>query len=431
MKFKKYIIIIFTVSLFIRLVYTFVPQFDYFSAKSPLRYMTNNQLSDGGSYVLIAQGFLKYGYPARGTEDNRLFIAGGFLYPILLSVNLIISNNLLPIILLQILLDSLIPVLLLLLAYKYTRKIHAAFIASLGYALYYPNFLYTRNIGTDSLYIFFLFLGIFWFLYKFDELKKRDYVIIGALFSITSLIRAPVYYPFLITSVLVFVYLLIFKRKYHKGIVIAFITFWIFQLPMLIISYRASGNFIAGSTGGNVVLMIGTYLPANGDNDEIYLKIFPNHPQNIIDSASVKNNWTQIQKDSAYSAFAQKQIIDNFTNHPFESLKMMGYQFSRFWFNFPFYNPPSIGTKIIAFINSVILLFASIGIFHLFKMKNFPVYIIFIVLLFYQSLHLLVFNSLRYSAPLIPIMLFLFSIGIYDIFAKIFKKTNWIIHSKK
>lgn len=120
--------------------------------------------------------------------------------------------------------------------------------------------------------------------------------------------------------------------------------------------------------------------------------------------------------DSAFSALGKKQLIDNFTNRPFESIEVMFIQLSRFWFHMPYYiRPiPGKGTIVAAVYKLILTVFMIIGFywFALKKKENFS-QITFFFLIIYSALHMLVFSSLRYSAPLVPFMILFAAVGIY------------------
>lgn len=416
----KFPIIIFIFALTLRVIYVFVPAVDYFNSKNPVKFMSYEQDNDAGNYVRLANGLLRLGYPA--LEGDDLIMNGGLLYPLLLSLNLLISQNLILIILLQVLLDSLICVLLYTITLKITKSEKPAIFSALMYALYYPNFNYPARILTESIYTFLIIFGVYWIFAKKNKFGSKEYAILGAIFSAAALTRAMIFYVFLIILFSVFIIRLINHKKNSYKLVYALIAFFIIQIPWLIIGYSHTEKIVFSSTGGGIVLATGTYLPALGDHDPVYRELYPENPVNVIENQAEEYKYNTAQKDSAYKSIAFRQIINNIQTQPAKTIKVALFQLSRFWLNMPFYNPPSNVTYLIALINIALLIFAFITFLR--YRKNGVILMIFGAFIIYQLLHSVTFNLIRYSAPLMPIVILFASTSIYSIFSSLYKKVK-------
>lgn len=390
-----------------------VPHINYFNDKMPVKFKAEEQISDDRTYTQLAYGVLKFGFPAK---KDKFSMYAGFLYPYIVAVNLAFSNNLIYLFILQIILDSVTAVLISLLAFRLSDNLNMAVLAGLLYALYYPNFIFPARILTESIFTFLVVLA-FYFLQK--GIKNRgsaDLYIFGALLSVAALMKSMLFYVFFF----LYFYLLFrafIKKDVSKYVAGLIILFFIIQSPYYIVSYINTNKLIVGSSNGWYMILTGTYLPLKGDEpkDPEY-EIFIDHPVGKVYKLELEQGWNEFQMDSAFTALGKKQLVENFTNNPIESIEVMFIQLSRFWFHMPFYiRPiPGNGTIVAAIYKSILTLFMFVGFYWLaLKRKNNFAQIVLFFLLIYSSLHMLVFSSLRYSAPLVPFMILFASAGIF------------------
>ena len=165
------------------------------------------------------------------------------------------------------------------------------------------------------------------------------------------------------------------------------------------------------------MILTGTYLPLKGDEpkDPEY-DIFTEHPVGKVYKLELEQGWNEFQMDSAFTALGKQQLKNNILNHPLESIEVMFIQLSRFWFHLPYYiRPvPGNGTIVAAVYKLILTVFMFIGAYiSAAKFKISFARILFFFLITYSALHMLVFSSLRYSAPLVPFMLIFAAIGLY------------------
>lgn len=426
---RNWLLIIFFLSFALRTAFMLVPQVNYFNKVLPVKFKAEEQISDDKTYTTLAYGVLKYGFPAK---KDKFSMYAGFFYPYVVAINLAFSNNLIYLFFFHIILDSLTAVLIVLIVLKLLNKINVALIAGLLYATYYPNFIFPPRVLTESFFTFMLVLA-FYFLQKGIEKKGiKEFFIFGSLLSVAALTKSMIFYVFFFVY-LYLVYRAFFKKDITKYVAAIIVLFFVIQSPYYIVSYINTNKFIVGSSNGWYMILTGTYLPLKGDEpkDPEY-DIFTDHPVGKVYMFEWYHGWNEFQMDSAFTALGKKQLKENFTQHPIESVEVMLLQLSRFWFHMPYYiRPiPGTGTVIAAIYKFILTIFMIVGIWKLvFKEKNNYARIILFFLLIYTSLHSLVFSSLRYSAPLVPFMIIFASAGIYFAFKEKFNKIDSVLLS--
>lgn len=395
------------------MVYMLVPHVNYFNDKLPVKFKAEEQISDDRTYTQLAYGVLKYGYPAK---KDQFSMYAGFLYPYIVAVNLSFSNNFIYIFILQIILDSITAVLIALIAFRLTGRLSIAVLAGLLYALYYPNFIFPTRILTESIFTFLVVLAFFFLQKGIRDRGTAELYIFGALLSIAALMKSMLFYVFFFMYFYL-VFRAFVKKDVSKYVAGLIILFFIIQSPYYIVSYINTNKLIVGSSNGWYMILTGTYLPLKGDEpkDPEY-EIFPDHPVGKVYKYEIEQGWNEFQMDSAFTALGKKQLINNFSNYPLESIEVMFIQLSRFWFHMPYYiRPiPGKGTIVAAAYKLILTVFMLIG-FYRFSIKlkdSFAQSALFFILM-YSFLHMFVFSSLRYSAPLVPFLIIFASAGIY------------------
>ena len=419
--FRNWLIIIFFLSFALRTIYMLVPQVNYFNKVLPVNFNALEQVSDDRTYTRLAFGVLKFGFPAK---KDKFSMYAGFLYPYIFSLNLAFSNNFIYLFFFQILLDSLTAVLISIIALKLLNRINVSILAGLLYALYYPNYIFPARILTECFFTFLILTGIYFLQKGLQEKTVKEFFIFGALLSLAALTKSMIFYVFFFIYIFL-MYKAFIKKEITKYSALIILLFFAIQSPYYIISYLNTNKLIVGSSNGWYMILTGTYLPLKGDEpkDPEY-DIFTDHPVGKVYKLELEQGWNEFQMDSAFTALGKKQVAENFRSHPVESAEVMLLQVSRFWFHMPYFLRPIPGTgTIIAGIYKFVLTGFMIAGFYVmvFRRKDRFSQICLFFLLIYTSLHSLVFSSLRYSAPLVPILIIFSSIGIitlYDVYKK-------------
>jgi len=424
MKFShgKYILLIFLIAFSLRTIYMLVPEFNYNSKSVPVNFNARTQSSDDRTYVVLAYGILSKGYPSKG---GYFSMYAGFLYPYIVSANLLFSNNLIYLFFFQIILDTLTAVLIYLSAWKIFGNQKIAILSGFLYALYYPGFLYTSRILSESVFTFLLVLSLYTALKGFRE-KNINYIFLfSGLLSVCALMKAMMLYLFLIIF-LYLLYLAFFRKVFTKSIVFTALIFLLVQTPYYFTSYATTGNIVVGSTNGWLMILNGTYLPTMGnelkDKDFFYYRDHPVGKMYILEDDL---DLTEFQMDSAFKSLAKEQLVRNIQTDPLKSAYVMMLQVSRFWLHMPYFIRfnPGPGTIINAVVNLVLLMFMLFA-FYLKAIKEKDLYSILcmIIIFSYTALHSIVFSSIRYSAPLMPVVIIFATYGIHSVYNRLFSK---------
>lgn len=432
MKFShgKYILLIFLIAFSLRTVYMLVPEFNYNSKTVPVNFNARTQTSDDRTYVVLAYGILKKGYPYK---SGSFSMYAGFLYPYIVSANLLFSSNLIYLFFFQIILDSLTAVLMFLTAMKIFGNLKTALISGFLYALYYPSFVYTSRILSESVFTFLLVLSLYAVLIGLRERNLKYIILFSGLLSVCALMKAMTLYLFVILFIYL-LYLAFYRKLFSKGIVFSVIIFLLIQSPYYFTSYVTTGKIVVGSTNGWLMILNGTYLPTLGnelkDRDFFY---FRDHPVGKMYILEDDLNLTEFQMDSAFKSLAKEQLVRNIQTEPLKSVYVMILQVSRFWLHMPYFIRfnPGFGTIINAAVNSLLLLFMLFA-FYLKAIKEKDLFAIMsmIIIFSYTALHSIVFASIRYSAPLMPLVIIFSVYGIYRAFSGIFLKKEKVLSSK-
>jgi 4-amino-4-deoxy-L-arabinose transferase-like glycosyltransferase len=423
----KYILLIFLLAFSLRTLYMLVPQFNYNSKTVPVNFNALTQVSDDRTYVVLAYGILSKGYPSK---NGSFSMYAGFLYPYIVAANLYFSGNLIYLFFFQILLDSLTAVLIFLSAFRIFGNLKVAAASGFFYALYYPGFLYTSRILSESVFIFLLVLSLFAALKAIREKNTKYLFIFGALLSVCALMKAMTLYLF----VIIFAYLLYLtfsKKVFTANIFFTVLIFIAIQTPYYYTSYSTTGKIVVGSTNGWLIILNGTYLPTLGnelkDRDFFYYRDHPVGKMYILEDDL---NLTEFQMDSAFKSLAKEQLVNNFRIQPLKSAYVMILQVSRFWLHMPYFIRfnPGFGTIINAGANLILLFFMLVSFYQTALRRKDPYAILCMIIVFsYTALHSIVFASIRYSAPLMPIVITFAVYGIYLAYNRfIAKKDNRI-----
>lgn len=410
---RNWLFIIFILSFSFRMVYMLVPHVNYFNDKLPVKFNAAEQISDDRTYTQLAYGVLKYGYPAK--KDNFSMYAG-FLYPYIVAVNLAFSDNFIYLFIVQIILSSFTAVLIALIAFRLSNSVIIAAIAGLLYAAYYPNFIFPARVLTESSFTFLIVLAFYFLQRGLGSKRVLDLFIFGGLLSTAALMKSMLFYVFFFIFFYL-LYLAFVKKEISRYVVGLILLFFVIQSPYYIVSYINTQKLIVGSSNGWYMILTGTYLPLKGDEpkDPDY-DIFTDHPVGKVYKLELEQGWNEFQMDSAFTALGKQQLANNFSNNPLESIEVMFIQLSRFWFHMPYYiRPiPSKGTIVAAVYKLILTVFMFIGAYYTaIKSKLSFARVLFFFVVIYSSLHMLVFSSLRYSAPLVPFMIIFAAIGLY------------------
>ncbi|MCE1164091.1 MAG: hypothetical protein LWX07_01665 [Bacteroidetes bacterium] len=402
----------------LRVLYIFVPSFDYYAKSFPVSFNASEQVSDAKTYVKLADGLLEKGYPS---VNGKLVMFSGYVYPFVLAVFLFLTRNLILLYIFQAALSASVCLMTAKISTMISRNENHGLISGYLWAFYYPAFMTISRPLTEPVFIF-IFVGTILFVVsrirKHDDFKIGSYVLAGLLISIAALTRAMLFYVFFIMLAVYFVYTFINTRKADYKIIFTVLAFVILQVPWTYLGYNNYGRITLGSSNGGGNLLLGTYIKGGGEYSQ---DVFgdPDHPIHLFDSLAARYQWSDAQKDSAYFESAKIQIKDNIKNHPLESVRLMVYQISRFWLNVPFNHKSGIGNNINIFATIVLMVFMFYGYVRLRRINKGISEMLFILIFLFCLPHAITISILRYSFPIIPLMYIFSGFGIYSFYEKI------------
>lgn len=413
---KNKYVILFLIAFAVRTAYIFFPSFDVYSKTFPVSYYSYEQISDGKTYVNLANGILEYGYPSK---NGSLIMYGGYVYPFVVAMFLKFSMNLIPLFLFQAFISSLLCIMSAKVSVSIFKNEMSGLITGILWAFYYPAFFTIPRPLTEMVFTFLFFGGIFYILtVKHKRAEWLIYFISGIIFSIATLTRAVLFYVFIFMLISYAVYFLVGKRKFEYKIVYALLGFMMIQFPWTYLGYVHTDRIVFASSGGGGNLAIGTNIPGKGEYSNKEIENMQNHPKNIVDRLGKENNWTNAQKDSAYTEIAKIQLRENFRDRPLSAVKLMIVQISRFWLNFPFSYKPGIGNIMNTAVTFILLIFMIYGYIKGRRKNKIPADLLLILIILFSIPHSITVSLIRYSFPILPVVYIFSGYGIYTLLSR-------------
>ncbi len=413
---KNKYVILFAVAFAFRAAYIFIPSIDVYSNTFPVSFYSNEQISDGKTYVNLANGILEWGYPSR---NGSLVMFGGYVYPFIVAMFLKISANLIPLFLFQAFISSLLSIMAAKVSVSIFKNEMSGLITGTLWAFYYPAFITIPRPLTEMVFTFLFFGGIFYILtVRHKRAEWLIYFISGIIFSIATLTRAVLFYVFIFMSVSYFVYFLVRKRKYEYRIVFALLGFFMIQFPWTYLGYVHTDRIIFASSGRGGNLAIGTNIPGKGEFSNKEIENMPEHPKNVVDKLSIERNWTDSQKDSAYTEIAKIQLRKNITEQPLSAIKLMMVQISRFWLNIPFSYKPGLWNMTNTSVTFILLIFMIYGYIKGRERNKTRADLLIIMVILFSIQHSITVSIIRYSFPILPVVYIFSGYGIYTLLSR-------------
>ena len=413
---KNKYVILFVVAFAIRLAYIFLPSFDVYSKTFPVNYYSYEQISDGKTYVNLANGILECGYPSK---NGNLIMYGGYVYPFIVAMFLKFSMNLIPLFMFQAFISSLLCIMAAKVSVSIFSNEMSGIITGILWAFYYPAFFTIPRPLTEMTFTFLFFGGIFYILTA--RHKRSEWLIYffsGIIFSLATLTRAVLFYVFILMTVSYLIYFLVRERKFKYKIVFALLGFIVIQVPWTYLGYVHPDRIILASSGGGGNLAIGTNIPGKGEYSNKEIENMQDHPKNVVDRLSKENNWTDAQKDSAYTEIAKIQLSENFRDRPLSAVKLMVVQISRFWLNFPFSYKPGMGNIVNTIVTFILQIFMFYGYVKGRKKNKTSADLLLILIIIFSIPHSITVSLVRYSFPILPVVYLFSGYGIYTLLTR-------------
>ncbi len=170
------------------------------------------------------------------------------LYPLLLAGSLALSHSVIPLILLQIVLSSLMPLLVWKIAQEFTDRKSVGYIAAGLTALEPLGMLWSITVLTDVVAVFFLILAAYLFLKLLQNNSGKTAAYAGFALGFSALTRPEPQYLFLVA--VLFLIVVALAKKMPRRAALAFpVAFLVLFSPWLARNYAQFGN-IQGTTTG-------------------------------------------------------------------------------------------------------------------------------------------------------------------------------------
>ncbi len=208
----------------------------------------------------------------------------------------------------------------------------AGLIAALGVAVYPPFIHTTGELMSEPPAILTLPLAVLAFLWASDRRSLWAWLLPGLLFGLTSLIR-PDYLPVAFAFLLLAVIRVAGQRGWRPGLGGAAIFLFAFLIPVLpwtIRNFIVLERFVPISTGDGKALYVGTFLPANGEYQQVkallvkryrHRDLAPNsaalarvNPTPLFNR--VADRYPQLPRDSALGKIAKQNFSKYFGENP-------------------------------------------------------------------------------------------------------------------
>jgi 4-amino-4-deoxy-L-arabinose transferase-like glycosyltransferase len=307
------------------------------------------------------------------------------IYPLFLAViSSVAGYNLLWVRIFQAVIGALICVLVYFIATKVFDKKVAILSGSLC-CLYPPLIVNVSEIMTETLFTFFLVLGIWLIISKRSLLHL---LLCGFVFGLALLTRPFIifFFPF------IFYWLLIHdKYKSTKGIVILLIGILIVLSPWTIRNYLQLNRFVPLSNIGGLALYNSYMVPKKGFG------------YNSLEN--VNDEYFKIDNETDKNKYLIEKSIEYIKKNPGKVIKLTAikallfvYPFDGYWY------PISFGSKYNIFWG-LVLCFATLGIVLHFDDKNDEKKIIYFLLISFLIGIIIFYGSPRFRFPIEPLLI--------------------------
>ena len=377
--YKRKILILFLVSLFLRIIFILtLKNHFYFDDEYEYYKMVKNFLSGNG--LIVGENLKSFRPP---------------LYPLLLSLLYSLNFNLFLIRVIQCLISSATVIFIYFLGKKVFNE-KTGLISGI-ISTFYPFFIfYNGFLLTETLFVFLVVVSIYYYsICLISEEGKLNEIKTGILWGLSGLCRPTMetFFPFAM------IYLLLLKeipiKKRLKKIVLISLFFIFTISPWVIRNYVIFKKLIPGTTMGGWVFWEGNNPKSDGGPCSYF-------PENILQ-----------MEELARDKFLYRKTIEVIKQNPSRFAYLLKNKFVRFWnitlnasdFQKPLY-------KILSIISFGFLLpFFLIGFFITFKNKN--ALIMHLLIIFFTLFHMVFLASIRYRVAIEPFYIIFASYGIY------------------
>jgi 4-amino-4-deoxy-L-arabinose transferase-like glycosyltransferase len=229
------------------------------------------------------------------------------------------------------------------------RAVVAGLFAALVVAIYPATIEYTGMLMTEPLAATLLVGALFGILWAADGASPWRWLVPGLTLGALALVRPEYLAIGLLLAVLIFL-----RQRLHTpwtrallaaGVVVLGIV--VVVAPWTVRNAFALQRFVSVSTGGGQVLYAGTYLPSDGNPEEVGAAVVAEHPE-LFGPRAVENlrleqilarlaeaTYPGMEPDQALSKMGKEQLRDDIEHHTGEYIGFVATKIGRIWSHGP------------------------------------------------------------------------------------------------
>ena len=281
-------------------------------------------------------------------------------------------------------------------------------VAACGAALYPPLVWYSTRLMTESLFIFFSLLFIYYLLKQYHRLSLGSALGAGLFLGLATLSRSVIlaFFPL----ALLWLSIVHWKNKWKAGKIGLFFLLGLLLVmtPWILRNWLVLGAFVPTTTDGGEVFYVGNNEKTLGDPRGFY---FPKEIDSLRRLGEVEYNKRMYQMGLTF-----------IRNNPEEFLLLMGNKFCRFWRLWPHVQFVGKRNALIYFLTNIFVFPLTIlGLVLGWKyrrewQKKFL--LIYFLAIYYTMVHMVYIATMRYREPLAPFFLIFASYTIWSFWQK-------------
>lgn len=334
------------------------------------------------------------------------------LYPLFLaSIYYFFGYQHFPVVLIQIILNSLTAVLI----YRVVRKIFSpplGLSSGILYSLYPLTAYYLIRVSTVILFNFLLILLIMTMYQFYDTPNRRHATIFGAMQGLLTLCQ--LFFEGFLIFVLLTIFiatLFCFRKGVKKQIQLSLwmiLGFSIVMAPWVIRNYKLSGVFPVIGAGGGFTIWFGNRIQTDGKDFD---QLNPKEVQGLNEELQWiigEGNPMDLRNDKKL----YQEAIRNFIHYPKETITLLFKKMFRLWFSVYSLQMQKY-QRIVSVIQSIIIFPGILGIYLALK-KGIRIAPLLLLIIYFQVVYTFFNGTIRYSLPMMPIIISLAVYGIVE-----------------
>ncbi|QQG45225.1 MAG: glycosyltransferase family 39 protein [Candidatus Sungiibacteriota bacterium] len=309
---------------------------------------TGLELTDSRIFLRTANNLLAgHGF---SREPEPPFLPTAFfppLYPLLIAGSKLIASSILPVLILQIILASLMPLVVFRIGERLSVRPFVSGVAA-GLTAFEPlGVLWSITVMSDVVAVFFLLLAVFFFIKLLGDFSVRSALFSGLLLGLSTLTRPHAQFLFIPAAVFLFILLLkgslkrvrsdpapeeriVLAAKQRALILLVFTVFFLLTLsPWLLRNYIRFGTISVSTTGvRNIYSSLGTSV-MNYKTDQPYGEV----QEKLYKTLALREGLTikDLKENPAYGSLLAREGIKIMLENPKETLAVFAISINSFF----------------------------------------------------------------------------------------------------